>query len=195
VKKSKAETAKTRQRIVEVAAEEFRRNGIHETGVAEIMAAAGRTQGGFYRHFESKDQLVAEACSASMDQLVAAAKSAIESGNMAFLKHMDRFLSASHCEDWSGGCPIVFMGSELARADVNVREVVSEGFRELIDVMAGSGSGSRAARAEAILILSAMIGAVTIARILNDPKLSALVLKETKTHLANRFRRQQAEGG
>ena len=61
MRKSKTETAETRRRIVDLAAKTFRRNGIAATGVAEIMAAAGLTHGGFYRHFGSKDQLVAEA--------------------------------------------------------------------------------------------------------------------------------------
>lgn len=63
MRKSKTETAETRRRIVDLAAQTFRSNGIAATGVAEIMAAAGLTHGGFYRHFGSKDQLVAEACS------------------------------------------------------------------------------------------------------------------------------------
>jgi len=67
MKKSKLEAAETRQRIVKAAAVEFRRKGINNTGLNEVMAAAGLTHGGFYRHFASKDQLVAEACAAAMD--------------------------------------------------------------------------------------------------------------------------------
>src|ERR1700761_7631799 len=93
MKKSKAETAKTRERIVQVAAQQFRRNGIQQTGVADIMAAAGLTQGGFYRHFESKDQLVAEACAASMDHIVRAAEAATEEGDDAFLTYLANVLS------------------------------------------------------------------------------------------------------
>ena len=66
MKKSKAETAATRKKIVAVASQAFKSNGIHATGVAEIMAAAGMTHGGFYRHFESKEQLIAAACAASI---------------------------------------------------------------------------------------------------------------------------------
>ena len=76
VKRSKAETAETRHRIVETAAREFRSNGIHATGLADVMAAAGLRHGGFYRHFQSKDQLVAEACAAGMNSIVARAEAA-----------------------------------------------------------------------------------------------------------------------
>src|ERR1700722_12643480 len=107
MKKSKAETAITRKRIVQVAAQEFRRKGIQQTGVADVMAAAGLTQGGFYRHFASKDQLVAEACAASMSDLVQAADAAVEAGDDAFLKHVENFLSCKNRDDWLGGCPLV----------------------------------------------------------------------------------------
>jgi AcrR family transcriptional regulator len=67
MRKSKQEAAQTRQRIIEAAAVELRRNGIGGTGLAGQMAAAGLTHGGFYRHFDSKDQLIAEACAAVFD--------------------------------------------------------------------------------------------------------------------------------
>ena len=70
MRKSRWEAARTRKRIIEAAAKEFRRNGIARTGLADLMAAAGLTHGGFYRHFESKDQLVAEACAAGEDCLI-----------------------------------------------------------------------------------------------------------------------------
>ncbi|MHC5544384.1 TetR/AcrR family transcriptional regulator, partial [Singulisphaera rosea] len=73
MKKSREETAETRRRILEVAAQEFRRKGILGTGLAEIMAAAGLSHGGFYRHFASKDQLVAEAFAADMEQFIGSA--------------------------------------------------------------------------------------------------------------------------
>ena len=79
------------------------------------------------------------------------------------------------------GCPIVFVGSELARADVETKKAVSNGYRELVEVISNDDHyDDPSARAEAIFILSAMIGAVTIARIADDPKLSALILGETQ---------------
>src|ERR1700760_2196873 len=94
MKKSKTETAATRRRIGEVAADTFKAQGIHATGVAEIMAAAGLTHGGFYRHFDSKEQLVAEACAASMTDLVALAEAAAEGGDETLDQYIEYFLSA-----------------------------------------------------------------------------------------------------
>jgi TetR/AcrR family transcriptional repressor of nem operon len=94
MKKSKAETAATRQRIVEVATQQFKVKGITATGVSEIMAAAGLSHGGFYRHFDSKEQLVAEACANSMGHVVNSAVNAAESGRDSLLAHLENFLSA-----------------------------------------------------------------------------------------------------
>ena len=79
MKKSRSEVAQTRKRIVEVASEGIRRNGIQATVLADVMAKAGLTHGGFYRHFESKDQLVAEACASGMAVILDAAAAAAES--------------------------------------------------------------------------------------------------------------------
>ena len=70
MRKSKQEAAATRQRIIKAAAAAFRKNGIAGTGLSDLMAAAGLTHGGFYRHFDSKDQIVAEACTAAAESLV-----------------------------------------------------------------------------------------------------------------------------
>lgn len=196
MKKSKEETAQTRKRIIEVAAQEFRRHGIHETGVAEVMAAAGLTQGGFYRHFESKDHLVTEACAMSMQNLVDAAKAAIASGDEGFLQHVEKFLSGENCENWLEGCPLVFIGSELARADMKTRRAASQGYRQLVDVIANDAKykDSPDARAEAIFMLSAMIGAVTLARIVDDKKLSDQILEETKRHISGLLKKKRPKG-
>ncbi|MEM5461649.1 TetR/AcrR family transcriptional regulator [Paraburkholderia phytofirmans] len=185
MKKSKVETAETRRRIVEVATRAFRANGIHATGVAEIMSAAGMTHGGFYRHFASKDQLVAEACAAGMEAVVESAEAAAEGGEEAFLKHIQTFLSDETPDDCLAGCPLVAMGSELARADMETRRAASQGFRELIDIIASQASHNDTASTtgDAMFTLSAIIGAVTMSRIVDDPDFSDLILDETRKRL------------
>src|SRR5260370_7159604 len=78
MRKSKAETAKTRKRILEAASAQFLSHGITEAGLARLMRVAGLTHGGFYRHFASKDQLVSEACSQAVQSLTSGLKSQIE---------------------------------------------------------------------------------------------------------------------
>src|SRR5467141_5158069 len=78
MRKSRIEAAKTRERIVTAAAAEFRQHGIVATGLADLMKAAGLTHGGFYRHFDSKDQLVAEASASGAAALARRMTAALE---------------------------------------------------------------------------------------------------------------------
>jgi TetR/AcrR family transcriptional repressor of nem operon len=185
MRKSKADTAETRKRIIGVAQQTFKSRGIHATGVAEIMAAAGLTHGAFYRHFSSKEQLVAEACAASMETLVESAELAATGGDVTYLKHLENFLSNQYRDNRLSGCPLVAIGSELVRADVDTRRAASQGYQDLIDIMATRSTfkDSDAAKEDAIFILSSMIGAVTMARIVDDPDLSDLILEATKKRL------------
>ena len=115
MKKSKLETAETRRRIVKAAAAEFRRNGIHATGLCELMAAAGLTHGGFYRHFDSKDQLIAEACAAGMEAEVAGAGCrGLGKGGLTELAAS--YLSTMHRDNPGEGCLLAGLGSELEDA-------------------------------------------------------------------------------
>ena len=188
MKKSKQEAAQTRQRIVETAAAEFRRNGINGTGLSDLMAAAGLTHGGFYRHFESKDQLVAESCAAAAESVVEALTTALSqkvkrSGLEAVAAS---YLSTDHRDDLSGCCPFVALGSELARSDESTRATATAGFLKLVDIIAGQFKKTRpqVAKRRALVALSTMIGAVTMSRIVADPELSTAILRETEKHLA-----------
>lgn len=189
MRKSKVETAETRRRIVEAAAREFRRNGIHATGLAEVMAAAGMTHGGFYRHFESKDQLVAEACAAGMKSVVnSAEKAAFKSGEKGGLAAIVKsYLSTDHRDNRVDGCPLAGLGSELARADKETREAAVAGFLKVVAVIAKQmrRRNSEAARSDAVFALSAMVGAVTMSRIVTNPELSLAILRDTRKHLAD----------
>jgi TetR/AcrR family transcriptional regulator, transcriptional repressor for nem operon len=186
MKRSKAEAAQTHKRIVETAAKTFTRNGIRATGVAEIMAAAGLTHGAFYRHFDSKEQLVAQACAASLASLVDSAGSVASEGNGTFLTRLENFLASECHEHGLTGCPFVAMGSELARADPETRRAASVGFLELVNLVASRESFEDVASAkdDAIFILTSMIGAVTMSRIVDDASLSDQILTAAKERLA-----------
>ena len=108
MRKSREEAAQTRRRIVEAASCEFRKNGIVATGLNDLMKAAGLTHGGFYKHFESKDQLVAEATTAAVDALLEgmAAHPTISAAVAAYL-------STRHRDNPASGCPLAAIGSEL----------------------------------------------------------------------------------
>ncbi|WP_109478679.1 TetR/AcrR family transcriptional regulator [Paraburkholderia sp. C35] len=187
MRKSRVEAADTRRRIVEVAAREFRTNGIQATGLADLMSEAGLSHGGFYRHFESKDQLVAEACEAGLNEIIGRLEAAADGceGNDGFKAIVDAYVSASHRDAPADGCPLAAMGSELARADEQTRAAASRGFADLVSVLAKRSGRRRheAARAEAVFALSAMIGAVTMARIVGDDD-AAAILQDVRHHLS-----------
>lgn len=187
MKKSRVETAETRRRIVDVAAREFRARGIQGTGVADIMSEAGLSHGGFYRHFDSKDQLVAEACEASVSSMIDTLETAAGDsiGREGFKAIVDAYVSSSHRDAPERGCPLCGMGSELARADENTRAAASRGFDDLVEVVAKRiGRRHRdAARSEAVFAVSAMIGVVTMARIIGDADASEAVLHDVRRHL------------
>lgn len=186
MRKSRVETAATRHRIVEAAAAEFRRNGIGNTGLSDLMGAAGLTHGGFYKHFESKEQAVAEACSHGIREIAASLEDAIarDSGMPALHAAISAYLTTAHRDNPASGCPYAALGAELSRGSEPVRAVASEGLGQLVKLLAGPGSESgMEQRRDAMLALSAMIGAMTLARIVSDEKLSSDILQQMRTHL------------
>jgi TetR/AcrR family transcriptional repressor of nem operon len=187
MKKSKKETAETRRHIVKEASSRFRENGVAGTGIADLMTAAGLTHGGFYKHFQSKDQLVEEALTSAAEALVHEMEQELASapgihGLHAMLRW---YLSSEHCDDLGSGCALAALGSELARSGEGVREIATAGFLRMVDVVAGRLEREpAAAKKEAIFLVATMIGAVTMARIASDPALSKSILRESYRRLA-----------
>jgi TetR/AcrR family transcriptional repressor of nem operon len=186
MRKSKQEAAETRQRIVKAAAAEFRQNGIGGTGLSDLMAAAGLTHGGFYRHFESKDQIVAEACAAATESAIATffSKKSSQSG---LKPRIAKYLSLTHRDDPSAGCPLAALGSEFVRCDEKTRAAATQAFLEMVNIIAAESGRTRpdVARRRALVTASTMIGALMMSRIVTDPKLSASILRESEKHLVH----------
>jgi TetR/AcrR family transcriptional repressor of nem operon len=195
MRKSKVETAKTRERIVKAAGAEFAANGISEAALARVMAAAGLTHGGFYRHFASKDQLVLEACGQTFLSLVTSLELLVNGKphKQALPLLVDRYVSRAHRDQPRTGCPLAALGSELARTDKNTRRAATEGFLQLSRLIAGhlETVPVRERAERSIAIVSAMVGAVTLARILPDSRLSDSVLVATRDYIIRSVRRQR----
>ncbi len=182
MKKSKQEAAQTRVRIVKTAAAAFRQNGIRGTGLAELMSAAGLTHGGFYRHFDSKDQLIAEASADALDARVeemvcATAKTRRQKGLGALVQN---YLSVSHRDNRQNGCVFAALGSELARADHNARKAATLAFEKMVQIISGQFTGMKPtdAKKRATAALSTMVGALTLARVVEDKELSKAILAD-----------------
>jgi TetR/AcrR family transcriptional repressor of nem operon len=179
--KTKEQAALTRRRIVTAAAEEFRKNGIVATGLNDLMNAAGLTHGGFYKHFESKDQLVTEACAEAVETMIEYVANCAAGGTPV----VETYLSTSQRDNPAAGCPLSAIGSELGRCDEGTRTVATEGFLKLVDIIARQfGKAKHAdARRKALAAVSTMIGAMTMSRMVTDPELSAEILREAKASL------------
>jgi len=177
MRKSREEAAQTRKRIVEAASCEFREKGIVATGLADLMKAAGLTHGGFYKHFESKDQLVAEACAKAVDSVIG-----VMAAHPTINAAVAAYLSTRHRDKPASGCPLAAIGGELSRSDGEAREAATAGFVRLVDILAGK-AGTAEARRRALVAASTMIGAVTMSRVVSDPELSAEILSEVEKSL------------
>lgn len=190
MRKSKAEAAETRHRIVRTAADEFRVKGIEGAGLAGLMASAGLSHGGFYRHFASKDQLIAEAFSAAAasvkDKLGAFAADA-EPGH-GLEATVFGYLSAAHRDDPTFGCPIAALGSELVRQDPALRADATRHLEELVDLISAQlkRPSSAASRRKALSVLSTMVGALTLSRLVTDHDLSEAILEQAANDILAR---------
>ena len=132
------------------------------------MAAAGLTHGGFYRHFDSKDQIVAEACTAAGESLVEqlAASASEKSPQRGFNTIVENYLSAAHRDEPADGCPIAALGSEIARSDERTRAAATQALLKFVDVIASQSGKTRpdVAQRGALVAAALMIGALTMSR-------------------------------
>jgi TetR/AcrR family transcriptional repressor of nem operon len=186
---SQKDKEKNHAQIVEIAAQKMRESGTEGPGVAEIMKAAGLTHGGFYKHFDSRDDLVAEAVEAAVAQSRDGFAEVIEGADDPLAAFVDWYLSPAHRDEPGTGCAVVALGADAARADERVRatytgqveryvaqmeELLGEGAREGEDV-----------RRRAIAAVSEMVGAVLIARAVGDEALSEEILAAARTDVTS----------
>jgi TetR/AcrR family transcriptional repressor of nem operon len=180
MRKSRADTAETRKRIVAAATHVFLRQGIGATGVADVMAAAGLTQGGFYRHFESKEQLLAEASTAAFHDLHAMfdAATAGKPPQEALDLILARYLYQLQGEETIYLCPLATLGSELPRADAQVKAAAAEGYAGLVKLFASllmrMDIVDYLGLAEAIV--ATIVGAVSLSRLGADTAAAQAIL-------------------
>jgi TetR/AcrR family transcriptional regulator, transcriptional repressor for nem operon len=178
MKVSREQAAANRERIVEVAAKLFREHGFDGIGVADIMKGADLTHGGFYGHFGSKDDLAAEACARALDASVKRWDAVIESNADPLAAITESYLSPRHRDHPGDGCLIAALGPDVARQHKSVRHAVTAGLHALADRLAGlmPGSSKATKRRKALARFAAMVGAVAMARAVDDRALSEEIL-------------------
>ena len=166
----------THERIVGAAARATRRSGYDGTGVADIMKEVGLTHGGFYAHFASREAMLAEAADrAGAESVAALTRVAAAAPPEEALRSMIRaYLSKEHVDAVETGCPVAALGSELPRQAPKVRRAATRGIKEMIDVVArhSTGQGERGVYEQALVTVATMVGALVLARAVDDSKLS-----------------------
>jgi AcrR family transcriptional regulator len=167
----------TRRHIVDVASARFRESGVAAVGLAGIMSAAGLTNGAFYAHFESKEDLVRAVLSNALGSRKQGLKANLESkaGLEAAIRD---YLSARHRDDAGNGCPTAALAAEIARHPTKTRSAFTEKISDVIDLIAAQiGKGSRAERRRrAMAAYGMMVGSLQLARAVSDRRLSDEIL-------------------
>lgn len=167
MKVTKAQAQANRARIVETASTLFRERGYNGVGVADLMGAAGFTHGGFYKHFQSKTDLMAQAAQCGMAQ-TAAATAGISRKD--FVKY---YLSRKHRDNPGAGCTITALGTDAARQSEEVKETFAAGIERMLALLAADAgdtgmdldrNAQAGTRAETIDTLARLVGAVVLAR-------------------------------
>lgn len=164
--------AETRERILAAAGELFRSHGIDGIGVDAVMRRAGLTHGGFYAHFGSKEALAAEVSAGALARSAARWEriSKEESPVVAFRRIVESYLDPAHVAAAESGCVLTTLGPEIARRH-DARHAITGSLRRMLDALASCLPGGRR-RERALATLSAMVGAVVLARLCDDARLA-----------------------
>ena len=177
----------THERIVEAAARAIRRSGYGGMGVADIMKDAGLTHGGFYAHFASREAMLAEAADcAGAESVAALTRIAAAAPPQAALQALVRaYLSKAHVKAAETGCPVAALGSEMPRQAPEVQRAATRRIKEMIDLVARQSPdwGQPGAHEHALVTVATLVGALLLARAVDDTRLSDALREAALQHL------------
>jgi TetR/AcrR family transcriptional repressor of nem operon len=199
MKLTKEQAANNRQRIIETAGRLFRLQGFDGVGLADLMKTAGFTHGGFYNHFPSKEALAAEAASSGLNHSSSKLSDALmderKTGRSGLARFVERYLSSEHRDGRESGCTIAALACDAAREGREIQERFAQGIEEELEIFGSyltKGSKSEAsllsAREHAILLLAELVGAIILARAVDqaNPSLSEDILRTSRRNLAKK---------
>ena len=182
---------RTRARVLAEAAAAIRSKGAERVGVAEVMAGAGLTHGGFYAHFKSKDDLVAQAITHMFEVSYARFLSHTEGREpaAALSNYIDAYLATSHRDDRSHGCPIAALSGDLPNMPELARARFTDGTERLVTGLAKllKQLGAKNAEALAWSAMAEMAGALALSRTVSDPDRSTQILRNSRAMVRSRL--------
>jgi TetR/AcrR family transcriptional regulator, transcriptional repressor for nem operon len=186
---SRQKAAENRERIIDAAGALLRANGFSGIGVADIMKAADLTHGGFYGHFNSKDDLVAQACRKVSAQAAENWQdTAAKSSDDPYAALLTRYLRPRHRDEPGQGCVFASLGADAARSGAVVQDAFADGLEPLIDLLAKSAPGTTKAerRRRGVAAMAGLVGALLLARAVGtkgNKKFSDEILEATRREL------------
>lgn len=189
MKVSREQFAEHRERILDVAGTLFREKGFDGIGIADIMKAAGMTHGGFYRHFASKDDLIDQASQKALTRGAGDWDHTIgddHSPHAALTRLLQMYLSEAHRDTSGKGCSVAALGADAARQNGTIRKTFEHGLESLVDKLTALMPGRTRAvrRRKALASFSQMMGALVLARAVDDPTLSKEILSAAMVELS-----------
>jgi TetR/AcrR family transcriptional repressor of nem operon len=176
---SRTQAAENRETVINVASRLFRERGFDGIGLKDLMKSAGLTQGAFYKQFASKEDLAAQASRRAMESAThrwSAATAAKPEDPLGAV--IAFYLSMGHRGEKMDGCPIVALGSDAARQGMDVKASFEAGIKEHLEILGRfiAKTSGEESDGKAMAILSTMVGALTLSRVVNDPDLAQAFL-------------------
>ncbi|WP_263368808.1 TetR/AcrR family transcriptional regulator [Edaphobacter bradus] len=180
---SAADTAKKHQQILDESIRLFLERGFSGVSVSELMSAAGLTHGPFYNHFASKESLMSEALTREMER-ARGDLDKLPPTQRGKARYVDDYLSTKHITDCGGGCPVAALASEV-RQEKHVQGAFTDNLKAFIHKFATRfpWRSRRSARGDAIHMFASMVGALILARAVNDNEFAQEILTETRKRL------------
>lgn len=180
---SREQAEQNRRNVVDVASRRFLEQGLSGANIAGIMKEVGLTHGGFYAQFDSKDALEAEAVSSALARSARRWRRWSENAKAPLREIFARYLSKSHCDNPAAGCALAALAGEVGRSSNRaLKKSFARGVGELAGILADANDGGpRARREKSLAQLSAMVGAVMLARAVDDPKLADEILRAARS--------------
>jgi TetR/AcrR family transcriptional repressor of nem operon len=186
---SRDDKTRSHERIVEIAARRIREVGTDAPGVAEIMKTAGLTHGGFYKHFASRDELIAEAADRSFTDGSRRISELVEGAEDPLGSLVEGYLSAEHRDAPGSGCGVAALSGDAARADDRLRQAYTAQVSRYIDRLEGllpSTGSPDEDRERATVAVSTLVGSLLMARAVDDPALADEILTAARNSLLTR---------
>jgi TetR/AcrR family transcriptional regulator, transcriptional repressor for nem operon len=177
---SRIQAAENRQTVINVASRLFRERGFDGIGLKDLMEGAGLTQGAFYKQFASKEDLATQASGRALESATRRWSAAVAANPKDPLGAVIAFyLSTEHREEKMDGCPLVALGSDAARQGGDVKASFEAGIKAHLDILSRliAETGGEEPNRKAMAILSTMVGALTLSRVVNDPDLAKAFLE------------------